>query len=178
MNKLVKLSTVTVVVTMLSVTTIDTAMSFCGHAITVEASKKSKPKEKRKMVNNAIALELQQDQGLAQGSLDENLEPTDNGTTDPDFAWAMLVTKIKYTSTDDLAMYVTPDFMNLSKSDKTQVARYAQSTAFSVLGYHYKEWEDSYDRPYMRIYETSGDDPFPIGRSKALETGKFTFETE
>lgn len=178
MNKLVKYGAVTLVATMLSVTTIDAAMSLSGHDITVEASKKSKAKAKRKMVNKAIALELQQDQGLAQGTLDENLEPTDNGTPDPDFAWAMLVTKVKYTSTDDLEMYVTPDFLNLSKSDKTQVARYAQNAAFSVLGDNYKKWDESYDRPYMRIFDTSSNNPFPIGRSKPLETSKFTFETE
>lgn len=144
LNQLVKLGGVTLVATMLSVTTIDAVMSLSGHDITVEASKKSKAKAKRKMVNKAIALELQQDQGLAQGTLDENLEPTDNGTPDPDFAWAMLVTKIRYTSTDDLEMYVTTDFMNLSISDKTQVARYAQNAAFSVLGDNYKKWDKSY----------------------------------
>lgn len=178
MNQLVKLGAVTLVATMLSVTTIDAAMSLSGHDITVEASKKSKAKAKRKMVNKEIDNELKIYQGMADGTMDADGNPIEGGTPDPEYGWAPYIYSIKYTADGDLNMVVLPEFNDLTKSNKSQLARSAQNVAFTILGDNYKKWAASYDRPYMYIFDSLKENSFPIGHSKAVYTNKFTFETE
>ncbi|MBJ7647997.1 hypothetical protein HAU46_08435 [Weissella confusa] len=182
MNKWAKLGAVAVITTLLGVATFENSKIFSGISNVSAASKeskavkKAKAKAKRQFVNEKINNELKIYQGMADGTMDADGNPVDGGNPDPKYGWAPYIFSIKYTADGDLNMVVVPEFNDLSKSNKAQLARNAQNFAFTVLGDNYKKWADSYDRPYMYIYDSTAKNAFPIGRSKAFETNKFTFK--
>lgn len=181
MNKWAKFGAVAGIATLLGIATFENSKIFSATYNVSAASKeskavkKAKAKAKRQFVNEKIDKELKEEQGIANGTIDEDGNPVDNGTPNPDFDWTNFVYKITYTSDGELKLIVTPDFNGLSKSDKTQLARNAQNLAFTILGENYKKWADAYDRPYMYIFDSPKKNAFPIGHSKAVYTNKFSF---
>ena len=69
--------------------TIAPAYSSLSESYTISASSVSKKKLKK--VNKEMKAYLQEDQGFAEGTLDENGNPTDNGTPNPEFDYATYV---------------------------------------------------------------------------------------
>ncbi len=173
MSKFMKLSAILLTSIMLGGVTLETTSSFSNDTFVSAASKKSKKATaKRKRVNKLIDAVIKQDQGIANGLVDEDGNSVDNGTPNPDYAWALTIDSVTYRKDGELLIRVNNQFNNLSKSDKTQALRYAQSEAFTVLGDNYKKWADSYDRPRVTAQDSTG---VFIATSKVSDPGKFKF---
>lgn len=170
MSKFMKLSAVILSSIMLGSIALETTSSFSNDTFVSAALKKATAKRKR--VNKLIDAVIKQDQGIANGLVDEDGNSVDNGTPNPDYAWALTIDTVTYRKDGELLIRVNNQFNNLSKSDKTQALRYAQSEAFTVLGDNYKKWADSYDRPRVTVQDNAG---VFIATSKVSDPGKFKF---
>lgn len=173
MSKFLKLSAILLSSIMLGSIALETTSSFSNETFVNAASKKSKKSTaKRKRVNKLIDAAIKQDQGIANGLIDEDGNSVDNGTPNPDYAWALTIDTVTYRKDGELLIRVNNQFNNLSKSDKTQALRYAQSEAFTILGDNYSKWADSYDRPRVTAQDSTG---VFIATSKVSDPGKFKF---
>ncbi|MDT2813789.1 hypothetical protein P7H75_02945 [Vagococcus carniphilus] len=135
-----------------------------------KVAKKTNKKKETKVnkydeANKKIANDLQMDLGWALGKLDRDGNPTENGTPDEGFSWAVFVEKIELSEEDEqLNVYVTPEFTILSDSDKKQIINSAQN--LSTL------YTEDYKKLFTVIYEGSKQ----IGRSTVLEVSDFKFD--
>lgn len=76
-------------------------------------------------INQDLALHLSDSQGWASGTIDENGNPIENGTPNPDYELWMYVKSITF---DGVAVEVDvlADFQNFSEADKEEIASSAQ----------------------------------------------------
>lgn len=95
------------------------------------STKTSSSKKKADSINTKLMESLTEDQGFANGTLDENGNPTQNGTKNPQYNWATHVQKILWKD-NGIEVYIY-DADNLTESQLTTVAQSAQSAATSVL---------------------------------------------
>lgn len=101
------------------------------------SSVKTEPLKSR--INSALLKNLTEDQGFANGTLDENGKHLPNGETrtpNDTFTWSKSISKMAYydAGTDAIKIYFTEDAMNnLSKSEGLKVAQSAQSMAAGTL---------------------------------------------
>lgn len=128
-----------------------------------------------KGVNKKISKDLKLAKGWADGSLDEDGNPTDSGTPNQDWAWTAYVSKIKYSSSDkeslgDLRVYVNQEFLNLGKHDRNTVIK-------NSIRYSYDAINDYYEMSYDDMKEGPMTDIFlaktPIGISRLSNHFKF-----
>lgn len=128
----------------------------------------SNSKKKSDSINDKLMKSLTEDQGFANGTLDENGNPTQNGTKNPQYNWATHVQKILWKD-NGIEVYIY-DADNLTESQLTTVAQSAQSAATSVL-YDNGKIDDSKvsDGVFTTVY--SGNKA--IGHSKAFSPKEF-----
>ncbi|MFI3605710.1 hypothetical protein [Vagococcus fluvialis] len=132
-----------------------------------ESSSTEQKKVENKYVeaNKQMADDLQLSLGWALGKLDADGNPTENGTPNEGFNWAIFVTKIELSEEDEqLNVYVTPEFKTLPKEEKQNIVRYAQNQ--SIL------FTDDNKRLFTVIYDGTNQ----IGRSTILDTSEFKFD--
>lgn len=127
-----------------------------------------------KGVNKKIAKDLKMAHGWADGSLDEDGNPTDNGTPDEEYAWSALVYKIKYYDDGDylgdLRIYVRHEFLSLSKKERNAVIRTAMRYSYGAINDYYKmSYDDIKEGPITDMYVSQT----PIGISKLSNHYKF-----
>lgn len=128
----------------------------------------SSSKKKTDSINDKLMKSLTEDQGFANGTLDENGNPTQNGTKNPQYNWATHVQKILWKD-NGIEVYIY-DADNLTESQLTTVAQSAQSAATSVL-YDNGKIDDSKvsDGVFTTVY--SGNKA--IGHSKVFSPKEF-----
>lgn len=97
-----------------------------------EKSSSSSPSKKVEQANAALVSRLTQSQGWADGKLDENGNPTENGTPNPAYNWAKLVTSIKYAE-NELTIYVNKDYVGMSKKQFANYMYLAENSALNAL---------------------------------------------
>lgn len=131
-------------------------------------TKASSSKKKADSINTKLMESLTEDQGFANGTLDENGNPTQNGTKNPQYNWATHVERLLWRD-DNIEVYIA-DADQLSNAQLTTIAQSAQSAATSVL-YDDGKIDDSKvsDGVFTTVY--SGNKA--IGHSKAFSPKEF-----
>lgn len=130
-----------------------------------EETKQSDKKDSDAEANKLIANDLQQDLGWALGKLDSDGNPTENGTPNEDFAWAVFVEKVEIAEDGtQLNVYVTPEFTSLNDESKSKIISSAQNMA-SI-------YTDNAEKLFTVVYQ--GDKQ--IGRSTVLDKSEFKFD--
>ena len=132
------------------------------------STKTSSSKKKADSINTKLMESLTEDQGFANGTLDENGNPTQNGTKNPQYNWATHVERLLWRD-DNIEVYIA-DADQLSNAQLTTIAQSAQSAATSVL-YDDGKIDDSKvsDGVFTTVY--SGNKA--IGHSKAFSPKEF-----
>lgn len=132
------------------------------------STKASSSKKKADSINTKLMESLTEDQGFANGTLDENGNPTQNGTKNPQYNWATHVERLLWRD-DNIEVYIA-DADQLSNAQLTTIAQSAQSAATSVL-YDNGKIDDSKvsDGVFTTVY--SGNKA--IGHSKVFSPKEF-----
>lgn len=128
----------------------------------------SSSKKKTSSINNKLSDELALDQGWANGTLDNNGNPVQNGERHSQYNWATHVERLLWRD-DNIEVYIA-DADQLSNAQLTTIAQSAQSAATSVL-YDNGKIDDSKvsDGVFTTVY--SGNKA--IGHSKAFSPKEF-----
>ena len=95
------------------------------------SAKTSSSKKKSDSINDKLMKSLTEDQGWANGTLDKDGNPVQNGEKFPQFNWATHVQKILWKD-NGIEVYIY-DADNLTESQLTTVAQSAQSEATAIL---------------------------------------------
>jgi hypothetical protein len=95
------------------------------------STKTSSSKKKSDSINDKLMESLTEDQGWANGTLDKDGNPVQNGEKFPQFNWATHVQKILWKD-NGIEVYIY-DADNLTESQLTTVAQSAQSEATAIL---------------------------------------------
>lgn len=111
--------------------TIAPAYSSLSENYTISASSISKKKLKK--VNKEMKAYLQEDQGFAEGTLDENGNPTDNGTPNPEFDYATYVKKIELNETLQAKVYYNSKIADLSVAEANEISSKVQGMITACL---------------------------------------------
>lgn len=98
---------------------------------TIEAKTLSKKKVKK--VNKALKKALKEDQGFATGKLDENGNPTENGTPNPKFDYATYVNSLKYQSSGAVKVQMNDKLTSLNTAEMDEIAHNVQGLVDSTL---------------------------------------------
>lgn len=132
------------------------------------STKASSSKKKSDSINDKLMKSLTENQGWANGMLDENGNPTQNGTKNPQYNWATHVERLLWRD-DNIEVYIA-DADQLSNAQLTTIAQSAQSAATSVL-YDNGKIDDSKvsDGVFTTVY--SGNKA--IGHSKVFSPKEF-----
>ena len=139
---------------------------------TKEKAEKMKEMADLAKINSTIAKDLKLDQGWAEGSLDEDGNPTENGTPNDDFAWSIVIDKIVYEG-DTLRVYVKRGFKQLDTEDRQAVIESAMRASYSGINKFKKmEQEDIKKGLFTEVYL----DSTPIGRSKLSNHYEFSWD--
>ena len=101
------------------------------NAPTVEA--KTITKKTIKKANKALKKALKEDQGFATGKLDENGNPTDNGTPNPKFDYATYVNSLKYQSSGAVKVQMNDKLTSLNTAQMDEIAHNVQGLVDSTL---------------------------------------------
>ena len=131
----------------------------------------SSSKKKADSINDKLMESLTEDQGFANGTLDENGNPTQNGTKNPQFNWATHVQKILWTKDKTIAVYMY-DPESLTKSQLTTVAQSAQQAAQATL---MTEGKISADDTTKGVHTTVYGGNTIIGHTKVLDNRTFVW---
>lgn len=102
----------------------------------VLAAGKSKRVKKIRKVNKGIGHDLKLAHGWADGTLDDDGNPTDSGQSNSDWAWSKYVDKVKYDRYDGdhrLTVYVTSAMSGLSSADRARVMKSAMRMSYSSI---------------------------------------------
>ncbi|TYC85625.1 hypothetical protein FXB42_07005 [Acetobacterium wieringae] len=113
--------------------------------------------EANRLINETLLLS----QGWALGKLDENGNPTENGTPNAAFAFSLYVYNIEYLG-DKLRITVDPSFMQLSDAEKTAIANDVQGSVYSLTN----------NRPYTTFFVNGN----AIGNSKITDAQSFKWD--
>lgn len=98
---------------------------------TIEAKTLSKKKVKK--VNKALKKALKEDQGFATGKLDENGNPTENGTPNSKFDYATYVNSLKYQSSGAVKVQMNDKLTSLNTAEMDEIAHNVQGLVDSTL---------------------------------------------
>lgn len=123
-------------------------------------------------VNTQIAAYLEQNKGFANGTLDENGNPTENGTPNPAFNWALTINEMDYEE-NLLEIYVNDNFLTLSQTEASAAALSAQNAAVSIISED-EDWgmDKISDGAFTKIYYNGN----VIGRSKMTSVKEFKWK--
>lgn len=129
---------------------------------------KSSSKKKSDSINDKLMKSLTEDQEWANGTLDKDGNPVQNGEKFPQFNWATHVQKILWEH-NGIEVYIY-DAENLTESQLTTIAQSAQSAATATL---LTEGKISDNESIQGIHTTvySGNDV--IGHSKVFSPKEF-----
>ncbi|MYV21541.1 hypothetical protein FYN05_06960 [Lactobacillus salivarius] len=153
--------------------TIAPAYSSLSESYTISASSVSKKKLKK--VNKEMKAYLQEDQGFAEGTLDENGNPTDNGTPNPEFDYATYVKKIKISETMQAKVYYNSKITDLTVDELDEVSSKVQGmiTACLVENKHISD-EQAVDGTFLTFYYGNN----AIGHSRLTNYKEFKWYTK
>ena len=98
---------------------------------TVEA--KTITKKTIKKANKALKKALKEDQGFATGKLDENGNPTENGTPNPKFDYATYVNSLTYQSSGAVKVQMNDKLTSLNTAQMDEIAHNVQGLVDSTL---------------------------------------------
>ncbi|TXJ78227.1 hypothetical protein FGO85_01345 [Ligilactobacillus salivarius] len=153
--------------------TIAPAYSSLSENYTISASSISKKKLKK--VNKEMKAYLQEDQGFAEGTLDENGNPTDNGTPNPEFNYATYVQKIKITETKQAKVYYNSKITDLTVDELDEVSSKVQGMITACLVENkYISDEQAVDGTFLTFYYGKN----AIGHSKLSNYKEFKWYTK
>ncbi|MDT2671729.1 hypothetical protein [Enterococcus dongliensis] len=135
---------------------------------TIESSSSSESDS----INTQIAAYLEQNKGFANGTLDENGNPTENGTPNPVFNWALTINEIDYEE-NLLKVNVNDNFLTLSQTDASSAILSAQNAAVSIVS-ESENWDmdKASDGIFTQIYYNGN----VIGRSKMTDVKEFKWK--
>lgn len=121
-------------------------------------------------LNAKISEHLELDVGFAIGSLDRDGNPTENGTPNPDFEWALLVDSITFEKDSSIIANVKYDFDSLSEEEKNLVASRVQGSSISTLASVKEMNNEDLMRGLFVDFRLNGTS---IGRSTVLDLKKY-----
>lgn len=125
--------------------------------------------KKSESINDKLMKSLAEDQGWANGTIDENGNSTSNGQPNADYNWATHVSKVKYNKDDDLEIYLY-DADKLTVDQVDEIAHRAQKSAISTL---YMEHVIDSDATKEGVYTTVYQGNQILGHTKALDRTTF-----
>lgn len=128
----------------------------------------SSSKKKTSSINSKLSDELALDQGWANGTLDNNGNPVQNGERHSQYNWATHVERLLWRD-DNIEVYIA-DADQLSNAQLTTIAQSAQSAATSVL-YDNGKIDDS--KVSEGVFTTVYSGNKAIGHSKAFSPKEF-----
>jgi len=150
------------------------AISFSVSSTNVEAKsskmKTEKVKKLTKKINKSIASSLKEDKGWANGTLDENGKPTDNGTPNSEFEWSNYVVKIKMSGKKRVNVHVTTEFSSKTTAEKNNIALKAQNKALIGMSENKHVKDSTYQEGLYTVIYRDGD---YVGRSKMSNFKQF-----
>lgn len=132
------------------------------------STKTSSSKKKSDSINDKLMKSLTEDQGWANGTLDKDGNPVQNGEKFPQFNWATHVQKILWKD-NGIEVYIY-DADNLTESQLTTVAQSAQSAATATL---LTEGKISDKESIQGIHTTVYSGNNVIGHSKVFSPKEF-----
>lgn len=132
------------------------------------STKTSSSKKKSDSINDKLMKSLTEDQGWANGTLDKDGNPVQNGEKFPQFNWATHVQKILWKD-NGIEVYIY-DADNLTESQLTTVAQSAQSAATATL---LTEGKISDKKSIQGIHTTVYSGNNVIGHSKVFSPKEF-----
>lgn len=132
------------------------------------STKTSSSKKKSDSINDKLMKSLTEDQGWANGTLDKDGNPVQNGEKFPQFNWATHVQKILWKD-NGIEVYIY-DADNLTESQLTTVAQSAQSAATATL---LTEGKISDNESIKGIHTTVYSGNEVIGHSKVFSPKEF-----
>lgn len=132
------------------------------------STKTSSSKKKADSINDKLMKSLTEDQGWANGTLDKNGNPVQNGEKFPQFNWATHVQKILWKD-NGIEVYIY-DADNLTESQLTTVAQSAQSAATATL---LTEGKISDNESIKGVHTTVYSGNNVIGHSKVFSPKEF-----
>ena len=118
-------------------------------------------------VNQSLDNSLTQMQGWALGLLDRDGYPTENGTPDPYFAWALFIVDAQVENENKAIVLVGSEFMSLSEYEKTSIIDYLQNVIQNEL-----YGASTPNSVYITIYAGNN----IIGKSKILNMREYKWE--
>lgn len=140
---------------------------------TIEA--KTLSKKKVKEVNKALKKALKEDQGFATGKLDENGNPTENGTPNPKFDYATYVNSLKYQSSGAVKVQMNDKLTSLNTAQMDEIAHNVQGLVDSTLMIEEVITpEDTTKGVYLNFYYGKR----AIGHSKLSDHKEFKWYTD
>ncbi|WP_125703771.1 hypothetical protein [Lacticaseibacillus daqingensis] len=103
--------------------------------VTIKAKGSVDPKVQAelKTINETIATRLKEDQGFADGTLDENGNPTKNGTPNEAFTWATYIDSITIDADHLVTAQAKTAAMSLPKDDQKALAEHSGKLALATL---------------------------------------------
>ncbi|NME23898.1 hypothetical protein HF867_03145 [Lactobacillus salivarius] len=131
--------------------------------------------KKLKKANKEMKAYLKQNQGFAEGTLDENGNPTDNGTPNSEFDYATYVKKIKITETKQAKVYYNSKITDLTVDELDEVSSKVQGmiTACLVENKHISD-EQAVDGTFLTFYYGKN----AIGHSRLTNYKEFKWYTK
>ena len=132
------------------------------------STKTSSSKKESDSINDKLMKSLTEDQGWANGTLDKDGNPVQNGEKFPQFNWATHVQKILWKD-NGIEVYIY-DADNLTESQLTTVAQSAQSAATATL---LTEGKISDKESIQGIHTTVYSGNNVIGHSKVFSPKEF-----
>ena len=118
-------------------------------------------------VNQSLDNSLTQSKGWALGLLDADGYPTENGTPNPVFAWALFIVDAQVENENKATVLVGSDFMSLDEYEKTSIIDYIQNVIQNEL-----YGASTPNSVYITIYADNN----IIGLSKVLNTREYKWE--
>lgn len=134
-----------------------------------------------KSTNKTIARDLKDAKGWADGTLDENGNPIENGEPNEEYSWATYIKGIKYSASNkeelgELTVQVYSEFNELSKSQKNDIMNMVEKSAISSIIEHQSlTTEDTSHGIYTSVNLVDGDTTLPLGNSKPTNYQKFSW---
>ena len=132
------------------------------------STKTSSSKKKSDSINDKLMKSLTEDQGWANGTLDKDGNPVQNGEKFPQFNWATHVQKILWKD-NGIEIYIY-DADNLTESQLTTIAQSAQSAATATL---LTEGKISDNESTQGVHTTVYSGNEVIGHSKVFSPKEF-----
>lgn len=135
----------------------------------VKKTKSSQDKDLTEL-NNKIAEDLKQDKGWADGTLDPNGNPTQNGTPNQDYAWSKFVDKMTVNNEKQVKVMLNGGIFGLSKAEVAEVLRHCRMSAVAQMTvYNFIKDDEVTHAGYLNAWYGNR----AIGRSKLSDYNEF-----